>query len=150
MGPGQRPGPRTGQGRGTDMASFWEHIRRGWNEGRERANRKFEAEHGHKPEETINRGWEWGKTAARDGKGIKAAMSMSGNTERVDGMDTEQQITDRLEFVTQVVKELDQFDSINAARQQYRDEYQILSQARLGISTGTDEWQLYDVPEDEH
>ena len=79
-------------------------------------------------------------------------MVMIGNTDRVDGMDTEQQlqqITDRLDFVTQVVKELDHFGNLDEAQQRYRDEYQILAQARLGISTETDVWQLYDVPEDE-
>lgn len=72
---------------------------------------------------------------------------------------TEQEIRDRQDFVAKVAKELDQYDSLDEARQRYLDEYTILAQADANIAarraaerdgrdpTQVGEWQLYDVPE---
>lgn len=53
---------------------FWNRIKRSYNEGRDKANCDFEEREGHRPEETIQRGWDRGKQAAADGKSIWTAM----------------------------------------------------------------------------
>lgn len=49
--------------------SIWGKIKAGFNEGRAKADRKFEAKHGYPPEEEIRRGWDRGKLNAREGRG---------------------------------------------------------------------------------
>ncbi len=53
---------------------FWDHIKRSFNEGRDKANREFEEQHGYPPDQEIARGWERGKQAARDGRSLRDAM----------------------------------------------------------------------------